>query len=142
MIHAAALGFSFTGQWNCAGHFANGKPHQSVYTGSSLWNGAVTELQETDTQPKGYVGMYFISYDKPNDRLVLLQPTNMGSAAYVSQDGWQNNKAVFTATPAFQLPASSRFVYSVNSATSFSVDWQMQSKGQWKTGDSLTCTHA
>lgn len=133
--------FSFDGHWTCVGAFPNGKVHRSDYQGRGLFGGALIQLQEIDTQPAGYKGIYNIGYDAYGKRLVLLQSTNEGSVAYASDDGWQGNTITYTALPAFRKPTGSRFMFQVDSPTRFEVTWQQNVSGTWTTGDHLSCDH-
>jgi hypothetical protein len=96
-------------------------------------------------QPVGYQGVYEIAYDHYGKRLVLMQTTNEGEAAYASEDGWQGNSITFTALPAFVpvMPGHKkiwfRFIYKIDTPTRFEALWQQQISGVWKTGDHLIC---
>lgn len=139
-------GFVFSGSWNCAGQFGNGKPHKATFTGAQILGDKWIELTERDVEPAtGYLAKYLIGYDPRQARLVEFDANNFGAAVYSSDSGWQNSALTMT-SPLSQDPkapyAAERFVYTVIAGGSFSVDWQIEKTpaSAWVQADHLVCT--
>lgn len=164
-----ADGFSFTGTWSCEGAMGNGRVHKSAFSGSSILDGKWLELAEQDVEPaSGYVAEYLIGYDAQRGRLVEFDANNFGAATYTSGEGWTDRTLTMTSPAAADSRTSAsadakpsasagakasasagaapsvsadRFVYSITSADTFTVDWQVSRDGglSWKPGDHLVC---
>lgn len=137
-------GFDFRGNWTCAGAFGNGKVHRSTFTGTVVIDGKWLELSETDVEPAtGYVAKYLIGYDLQQKRLIEFDANNFGAATYSSNDGWFNNVLTMTSptTTHDSSYAANRFLYSVEDANTFTVDWQISKTAnlKWLPSDHLVC---
>jgi hypothetical protein len=138
-------GFKFQGAWDCAGAFGNGKTHRSTYTGSVILGGKWLELGEQDIEPAtGYLAKYLIGYDAQQKRLVEFDANNFGAATYSSPNGWQNGVLTMTSPISEDAKApyaANRFLYSITSTDSFTVDWQIEktAASSWVTSDHLVC---
>lgn len=137
-------GFDFRGNWSCAGAFASGKVHRSTFDGAVVIGGKWLELSEADVEPAtGYVAKYLIGYDAQQRRLIEFDANNFGAATYSSNDGWFNQ--VLTMTSPITTESSSyvanRFLYTVEDANTFTVDWQISktSNLKWLPSDHLVC---
>lgn len=137
-------GFDFRGNWTCAGAFGNGKVHRSSFAGTVVVGGKWLELSETDLEPAtGYVAKYLIGYDAQQKRLVEFDANNFGAATYSSDDGWQNHVLTMTSPLSTQDSsyAANRFLYTVEDANTFVVDWQISKATdlKWLPSDHLVC---
>jgi len=138
-------GFQFDGAWACEGSFGNGKAHRSKFTGTIVLGGKWIELTEQDTlPPTGYLAKYLLGFDPSQKRFVEFDANNFGAATYASSDGWENSALTMT-SPISDDPkapyAANRFVYTVTSSATFTVDWQISKTAalSWVTSDHLTC---
>jgi hypothetical protein len=137
-------GFDFRGNWICAGAFGNGKVHRSTFAGTVVLDGKWLELSETDVEPAtGYVAKYLIGYDVQQKRLIEFDANNFGAATYSSNDGWFNNVLTMTSpiTTQDSSYAANRFLYTVEDANTFTVDWQISKTAnlKWLPSDHLVC---
>ena len=137
-------GLDFRGNWICAGAFGNGKVHRSTFAGTAVIDGKWLELSETDVEPAtGYVAKYLIGYDGQQKRLVEFDANNFGAATYSSNDGWLNNVLTMTSpiTTQDSSYAANRFLYTVEDANTFTVDWQISKTAnlKWLPSDHLVC---
>jgi hypothetical protein len=137
---ASPDGFTFSGTWNCSGHFIrSGKVHRSTYEGKGMAGDAWIELIETDIEPKGYVGHYLIGYDTGKKQIIELDANNAGYAIYTSP-GWHDRSLTLTSTGSGSYSGpSNRFVFETKSADAFSVVWETNSDSQWVASDQLNC---
>jgi hypothetical protein len=134
-------GFSFEGEWSCAGSFGNGKLHRSSYEGSNVLGGSWLQLQETDLEPAGYQALYLVGYDKAKNQVIEFDANNFGSAIYTSK-GWENSTLTLTSVPDPDPKAvENRFVFRIADAAHFSVNWEVNRNSQWAVGDHLECSH-
>ena len=137
--------FSFSGAWDCQGTFRGGKPHEAAFTGSTVVGGKWLELTETDTLPvTGYVAKYLIGVDPEHRRLVEYVANTFIAAVYTSSEGWQGPSLTMTSEPSTNPKAQyamNRFIYTVGSQDTFSVDWQISKivGSPWVTADHLDC---
>jgi hypothetical protein len=135
-------GFSFTGYWQCAGSFpGSGRQHRSVYHGEPSADGKWVDLTETDLEPKGYVGRYELGTDSGQDKLVFIDVNSAGYAIFESP-GWDGRTLTVTSTDVLHYSSASpknRFLYTVNDAKHFDVEWQYEKAGGWASGDLLHC---
>lgn len=148
--HLSAIpdGFQFSGAWDCEGAMGNGRVHKSAFHGAVILDGTWLELTERDIEPAtGYVAKYLIGFDSQTGGLVEFDANNFSAATYTSGDGWMNHTLMMT-SPVSDDPkapySANRFVYTIASATTFTVDWQIsRDRGlTWKAGDHLACQRA
>jgi hypothetical protein len=138
-------GFDFTGTWDCAGTFGNGKTHRATFTGTTILGGTWLELTEQDVEPAtGYLAKYLIGYDSQQHRFVEFDANNFGAATYSSDAGWQDQVLTMTSpvSPDAKAPyAANRFLYSVKDPDTFLVDWQISKTAalDWIRSDHLSC---
>jgi hypothetical protein len=88
-----------------------------------------------------------IGYDAAAHHMVEFDANNFGAATYTSEDGWLNGTLRMTSpiTTDPKAPyAANRFVYTIISADSFSVDWQISRTTSiaWIPADHLLCKRA
>jgi hypothetical protein len=144
-LTAVPASFQFAGSYTCEGSFRNGKVHRSTYTGAVTLAGKWLQLTERDVEPAtGYVAEYLIGYDPQQKKLVEFDANNFGAATYTSDASWSNGALTMTSpvSPDPKAPyAANRFVYSLSSANSFTVDWQISRTpgGEWVQADHLAC---
>jgi hypothetical protein len=135
-------GFSFTGYWQCSGSYpSNGRQHRSVYHGEASADGKWVDLTETDVDPKGYIGRYELGADASHDKLVFIDMNSAGYAIFDSP-GWDGRTLTVTSTEVLRYSSAApknRFLYTVNDAGHFDVEWQYQKAGTWASGDLLHC---
>jgi hypothetical protein len=135
-------GFSFAGYWECSGLFAgSGLLHRSVYHGEASADGKWVELTETDTEPKGYVGRYELGTDAGQAKLVFIDMNTAGYGIFDSP-GWDGRTLTVTSTDVLRYASEApknRYLYTVNDAQHFDVEWQYQKAGAWAQGDKLHC---
>jgi hypothetical protein len=150
-VHAQQLlpsgpgGFSFSGEWDCNGQFANGKPHHSHYSAEPVLGGAWLQLSETDIDPPGYVSRYLFRFDPSQKVFIDEDVNNFGYARYASP-GWQDAKLIFTSmeTHYAQPLPENRFVYTVTGPKSFDISWEMRrdKTSDFKSSDLIHCQQA
>ncbi|NYF81255.1 hypothetical protein [Granulicella arctica] len=138
--------FHFDGTWDCTGTFLrSGKTHKATFTGTPILGSTWLELTEQDIEPAtGYLAKYLIGYDSQQKRLVEFDANNFGAAMYSSTDGWKNDVLTMT-SPVADTPnsyAANRFLYTITSPKTFTVDWQISKTSTlvWVPSDHLECT--
>lgn len=138
--------FSFAGSWDCLGAMGANKPHHSTYEGRMILANTWIELTERDLQPAtGYLARYLIGYDPHRKLFLEFDANNFGAALYTSAAGWSDGKLTMTSAHlagTSSSPARDRFVFQVNGANTFDVDWQTSSSenAPWSLRDHLACT--
>lgn len=138
---ASPAGFSFGGNWTCDGSFVRaGKSHRSTFYGEQVMDGKWIKLTETDVEPKGYAGSYWIRYNADKSQMEEVDVNSSGYAIYTGP-GWQGNKLVLTSTDAvsYKVPQN-RFVYEVQGPDAFIFAWEVSKDGAaWSRADELKC---
>jgi len=139
------LNFTVPGTFDCGGAFGNGKTHKTIFTASAILNSTWLEFTEQDVEPAtGYVAKYLIGYDRQAKHFVEFDANNFGAATYLSEAGWQDGALTMTsalATDPKAPYAANRFIYTVTSSNTFTVDWQISRSSalDWLTSDHFTC---
>jgi hypothetical protein len=140
-----ANSFQFTGTWDCAGSFRNGKVHRSTFRTSVILQGKWLELAEQDIEPAtGYVAKYLIGYDPQQKQLIEFDANNFGTATYRSEQGWKSGVLMMSSPVTQDAKApyvADRFVYSIADPDTFRVDWQVRRNltSEWSPADQQVC---
>ena len=138
-------GTDLNGHYDCEGAFGNKRVHRSAFEVQTPLVSTWLELDERDIEPAtGYQGKYLIGYDTAAHHMIEFDANNFGAAIYSSEDGWVNGKLTMTSPISTDPKASyaaNRFLYTILSADSFSVDWQISRSATlaWITADHLLC---
>jgi hypothetical protein len=144
---AAALMTGLTGQWNCTGAFANGRPLASDLSFSRAADGLSLRYVHVSRAPNRYRQESQWGLDKDTGRLVSLAFTtfdaegNTNAAMYVAES-WTRDKVVLVHQRLLSDPfAPNRFTYTLQGAV-LKMVWEVGRGGQWRMGDYLDCTRA
>ncbi len=127
------------GHWTCSGVFpASGKTMTSELRFDSDLGGKAMLKHHDDTSPPSlYHAVEAWGYDAKSGRYNATILDNFGGARMFSSEGWTKDGLVWTSAPEVQ-PAQ-RFIYVRQGQERLRVDWEVERKGAWVVGDTLTC---
>jgi len=135
-------GFSFVGDWNCDGTFADTKmPHRFTYRGE-MYGDRWTQLTEVDIEPKGYVAHYQLRANVSGIGVVFID-TNPAGYSILKGLGWKAQKLTVTSEAVPQHSAVDsryRFRYIIKDSQHFDVLRQNEKRKAWETEYSVACS--
>jgi hypothetical protein len=133
------------GHYDCTGAFGNKRIHRSTFEMHTPLASTWLELDERDIEPAtNYQAKYLIGYDASTHHMIEFDANNFGAAVYTSESGWVKGQLIMTSPLSTDPKApyiANRFVYTILSADSFSVDWQITraQPNVWLPADHLLC---
>jgi hypothetical protein len=132
----------FSGTWGCKGTFpATGKTIESRITFTPDLDGAWLAMRHDDIPPNRFHALELWGWDAKNSQLTATIFDNFGGARRFTSSGWQDQTLTWNGEPpAGTTTPAERFVFRKDSATQFTVNWEVY-RDSWKIGDTLTCTH-
>ena len=127
------------GHWTCNGVFpASGKTITSELRFESDLGGKALLKHHDDTSPPAlYHAIEAWGYDAKANRYNATILDNFGGARMFSSEGWTKDSLVWTSAP--ELQPAQRFVYARLGQRQLRIDWEVERKGAWVVGDTLTC---
>jgi hypothetical protein len=133
----------FTGTWGCKGSFpATGKTIESRITFTPDLDGAWLAVRHDDTPPNKFHALELWGWDAKKSELTATIFDNYGGARHFTSPGWQDQSLTWNADVASGATSpSERFVFRKDSASQFTVNWEVNRDNAWKVGDTITCTH-
>ena len=134
----------FSGHWQGAGEFANGKKIAADVSFEPTLDNQWLEYRHADRPPNGYKALGLWGIDSASHKLIMTLHDNFGGARLFTSGGWRDGKVVFVKHGPISpdpAPASTqeRFSFARLDATSFTMTYEVSRDGSaWKLGDSLT----
>jgi hypothetical protein len=131
----------FLGSFACTGTFANGTPIQSDVHIELDDKAGVIIKHHDDTAPSAdYHAIEVWTHQADGKRYVATITDVTGGVRQFTSPGLTGNTLTWTSGAG--AAAKEQFVYTTVDSRSFRLDWRVNKAGQWKVGDSLTCTRA
>jgi hypothetical protein len=131
----------FSGNWSCAGEFANGKKVEADVSFTPELDGKWLLYRHSDRPPGSFKAVALWGVDQPSGNLVSMAADNFANARLFTSDGWKNGSVTFNRTAIFdQKMTQERFRYERQSDDSFKMTYERSVDGQWKMGDFIVCT--
>jgi hypothetical protein len=133
----------FSGSWGCKGTFpASGKTIESHITFTPDLDGAWLSMRHDDIPPNRFHALELWGWDAKQSQFSATIFDNFGGARHFTSPGFQDQTLTWNAdTVAPSTTPAERFVFRKDSATQFTVNWEVNRDSAWKIGDTLTCTH-
>jgi hypothetical protein len=134
------VGF-FQGQWQCAGHFANGAAILSEEAFEPLLGGVWLQEIHSDRPPFSYRAYSVWGVDNKSHELTLTIHDNFGGVRIFTSPDWRPPSITFDTSPILgHAGRKERFVYVQTPPGSFSFEYELETdSGQWKMGDHVDC---
>lgn len=128
----------FLGRWDCAGHFASGKPVASHMRYATDLAGKALLKHHDDVPPGGYRAIESWSREPHADAYAMVVLDNFGGARRFTSEGWHGQTLTWLGDA--QVQPAQRFVYTRLDDRRYRVDWDVARDGKaFVTGDTLTC---
>jgi hypothetical protein len=133
----------FSGTWDCKGVFpSSGKAIESRLTFAPEIEGAWLSLHHDDLPPNKFHALELWGWDAKSSAFTATIFDNFGGARRFSSKGWEDQTFIWNGDiPPNATSPSERFVFRKDSASQFTVNWEVNRDSSWKVGDTLTCTH-
>jgi hypothetical protein len=130
----------FTGNWSCAGEFANGKKVEADLSFVPELDSKWLLYHHSDRPPGQFKALAVWGVDQPSGSLVSIAEDNFGNARLFTSDGWKDGSVTFNRAPILdQKLTQERFRYERQSADSFKMTYERSLEGQWKMSDFIVC---
>lgn len=131
----------FSGNWSCAGEFANGKKIEADLSFTPELDGKWLLYRHSDRPPGQFKALALWGVDQPSGKLVSMAADNFANARLFTSDGWKDGSVTFTRTAIPDEKISQeRFRYERQSVDSFKMTYERTVEGTWKMGDFIVCT--
>lgn len=132
----------FSGEWEGAGQFSNGKEIKADVKFSSELDKQWLLYSHQDRAPNKYKAMGMWGFERASNKFVMILQDNFGGARHFESDGWKDGKVVFVnnvTTPTISY--LERFTFERQSEKSFKMTYEINKSGsEWKLGDYLVFT--
>jgi hypothetical protein len=130
----------FSGNWSCAGEFANGKKVEADLSFVPELDGKWLLYHHADRPPGQFKALAVWGVDQPSGTLVSIAEDNFGNARLFTSDGWKDGSVTFNRAAILdQKMSGERFRYERQSGDSFKMTYEQSVGGQWKLGDFIVC---
>ena len=130
----------FSGNWGCAGEFANGRKIEADISFTPELDGKWIVYRHDDRPPGPFKALAMWGVDQPSGKTISTMHDNFGNARLFLSDGWKDGAIVFTrAQLVDQRISEERFRYERQSLNSFKMTYERVADGKWKMGDFLLC---
>jgi hypothetical protein len=130
----------FSGNWSCAGEFANGKKIEADVSFTPELDGKWLLYRHSDRPPGQFKAVALWGVDQSSGALVSMAEDNFANARLFTSDGWKDGSVTFTrATILDQKITQERFRYERQSSDVFKMTYERSLDGQWKLGDFVVC---
>jgi hypothetical protein len=133
----------FQGTWSCKGTFpSTGKSIESRVTFTPDLDGAWLSVRHDDIPPNLFHALELWGWDAKKSQFTATIFDSFGGARHFTSQGWQDQSFTWNGDSlAGSTAPSERFAFRKDSATQFTVNWEVNRDGSWKVGDTLSCTH-
>lgn len=135
----------FTGSWDCAGAFADGRSLEADLLFAPELEGRILRYQHADRPPNRYAASATWSLDTDSKQLVSLSVFTIADTTVVSPSlfvasEWTDSSVTFVADTLLSPPfAPHRFRYESEATDRFRMTFEVQRGGSWEMGDYLIC---
>jgi hypothetical protein len=131
----------FSGNWSCAGEFANSKKIEADLSFTPELDGKWLLYRHSDRPPGSFKAVVLWGVDQPSGKLVSMAADNFANARLFTSDGWKDGSVTFNRSAILdQKMTQERFRYERQSDNSFKMTYKVSVDGHWKMGDFIVCT--
>jgi hypothetical protein len=134
----------FSGQWKCAGEFANGRKIEAELSFSPELDGKWLQYRHADIPPNSFKALAMWGVDQSSGKIVSLMQDNFGGARLFTSEGWTNKTIQFvSATLMSPLTRQERFTFAAQSDAKFKMTYEVSKDSvTWRVGDFIECARS